>query len=640
MKFWIRRLFVTLTALALMAACGLAAFLWSFDPNSYKNALQVLVQQKLDRQLTIEGDLKVVFFPDIAIQARQVSLTERASDDIFASVDELRATIAILPLLKNHLVIEEITLSGLKAQVQRSQLGDFVLDDLLGWGQRQTPSATVGEPGLRMDDISVDIAQILIKKSEFTILDATRKQDWKLRDASLEFGRIKRGEPFKAELNARIQHVRSAAVAKFSAQAILNVDFGSKSVTAKNTSISFKGDFPENVWFEDALKKVDLSLTTPSLTLEPATGRVRLERFSLRTKGLREGAAFEFNLEAPLFDISNNFARADSVTSRLRMDGKPAIDARIVLDGLQGDRSRLLFDRSSLDLAIKRDARVFKLVMSSPAVIQPFLSTLSLSALQGEMQVLQVPVSKNMLSMPVKANLSFAYDFRNNARLPFSLAMHAENLDFANWLSEFGIDSILEGNATLDLQTRFASGSMSDIAQSLQGNLKLQVQQAALQGIDLSAGLDALQASTSIDKNKISIPFDRSKRTSFDTVDLELKLEAGLANVARLDMRAPDWTIKQGSPAAINFQNESLDMAVLLQLLSPQTLTTRRAVIQVRSLLIPLYLTGSFKQPEISIQWTVLDRDPLGRALKAKLLNTTEELNNTTGSSVKGFRKK
>jgi len=640
MKFWIRQIVVTAVALIVMAVCGLAAFLWSFNPNSYKNALQVMVQQRLDRQLTIQGDLKVVFFPDIAIQARQVSLTERASTDVFASVEDLRATIAILPLLRNHLVIEEISLGGLKAQVQRAQLGNFLLDDLLGWGQVTTPVTQSGDVGLLMDDISIDIAEILIKKSEFTVLDASRKATWKLQDASLEFGRIKKGEPFKAELNARIQHADSQAVAKLSAQAILSVDLASRGVTAKNFSASFKGDLPENIWFEEGLKKVDLSLAMAFVTVEPASGRLRLERLALRTKGLREGAPFEYSVDMPLLDISNTFARGDSLTSRLRMDGSPAIDARIVLDGLEGNRNKLLFERSSLDLAVKRDARVFKLGLSSPVEIEPFTTALTMKALQGEIQTIQAPVSKTVQTTPVKGNLSVVLDSRKGQVRPLHIAAQAENIPFTTLLSGFGIDSVLDGTASIDLRAGLTVGSMPQVRQSLTGTVKMKMNHAALEGIDLASGLDALRNVAISEKRSSHSVLDRSTRTLFDMVEVDLKIDAGLAQVTRLNMTAPSLTIRQGKPAFINFNNETLDLAVQLQFLGLQSLATKRVTIQVRSLMVPLHLTGSISQPDVSIQWAALDRDPIGRVLKDKLLSPTLDSRGTANPFNQGIQKK
>ena len=607
-----------------MAACGFAAFLWSFDPNSYKNALQVLVQQRLDRELTIQGDLKVVFFPDIAIQARQVSLSERASHEVFAFVEDLRATIAILPLLKNHLVIEEISLGGLKAQVHRTQLDHFLFDDLLGWGKTPEPSTQASDIGLLMDDISIDIAEILIKKSEFTLLDDSRKATWTLQDASLELGRIKKGEPFKAAINARVQHSGSQAQAKFSANAILNVDLVSRAFIAKNFNASLKGDLSEKIWLEAALKKVDLNLSSALIRIDPAVGRLRVERFALRAKGLHNGDVFDFSAEAPLFDISNTSAQAEGLTSRLRIDGTPAIDTRIALEGLQGSRNNLFFERSSLDLAIKRASRVLKVALSSPVELQPFVSAVTLRALQGEVQTLEAPVAKTLFTMPVSGRLSVVMHPGEDD--PFHVIGQADNLPFATFFNMMGLQSVLDGNAAIDFRVGLVPGTMLPFKQSLTGTVKMRLNHASLAGFDLGDGLDALRAIVATDKPFAGFVLDRSKHTSFETAEFDLQLDQNILNLQRVKMLAPGWTLQQASPGKINLQNDTIDIALLLDLLGSQSLTTKHVTIQVRSLLVPLYVKGPVSQPEVSIQWAALNHDPIGRALKDKLTIPSVEL--------------
>ena len=615
---------MTIVALVVMAACGLTAFLWSFDPNSYKNALQVLVQQRLDRELTIQGDLKVVFFPDIAIQAKQVSLSERASPDVFASVEDLRATIAILPLLNNHLVIEEISLGGLKAQVQRTQLDHFVFDDLLGWGKTSEASSQANDIGLLMNDISVDIAEILIKKSEFTLLDDSRKATWTLQDASLELGRIKKGEPFKAAINARIQHAGSQAQAKISASADLNVDLVSRQCIAKNFNASLKGDLPEKLWLEAVLKKVDLTLSSAMIRIDPAVGRFQVERFALRAKGLRDGDVFDFSADAPLFDISNTSAQAEGLISRLRIDGTPAIDARIALEGLQGSRNNLLFERSSLDLAIKRESRVLKVALSSPVELQPFASAMTMRALQGEVQTLEAPVAKTLFTMPVSGRLSVVMHPGEDD--PFHVIGQADNLPLATLLNMMGIQSILDGNAAIDFRVGLAPGPMQPFKQSLTGTVKLRLNHASLAGFDLGDGLDALQSIVATDKSSAGFVLDRSKQTSFETAEFDLQLDRNILNLQRVKMLAPGWTLQQASPGKINLQNDTIDIALLLHLFGSQSLTTKHVTIQVRSLMVPLYVRGPVSQPEVSIQWAALDHDSIGRALKDKLTIPSVEL--------------
>ena len=95
MGLWIKRIFIALTTLIVVAVCALFAFILSFNADSYKSDLQLLVKERTNRELTIAGELNVELFPKLAIRVRQVSLSEAGRADRAVSIDDLRASVAI-----------------------------------------------------------------------------------------------------------------------------------------------------------------------------------------------------------------------------------------------------------------------------------------------------------------------------------------------------------------------------------------------------------------------------------------------------------------------------------------------------------------------------------------------------------------
>ncbi len=639
MKFWIKHILITLVALIVMAVCGLVAFVLSFDPNSYKNALQVMVQQRTDRQLVIGGDLKVLLFPKIAIQAREVSLSEKASPDIFASVDDFRATIAILPLLTNQLVIEQIDVSGLKAQVLRSDTGSFNFDDLIRWGRTPVTAPATSERGLTMDDTTIDIAGITVKKSEIFIRDTSTSTAWRLDDVSAQTGRLKRNEAFSFEMSARLKQPGTAPVSRVGVQAILNVDLESRRFSAKNLSAWAKGDLLSGWWSGEPLQKVDASLKFSLMDLEPEKGRIKLERLIVRAKATQDGAPVELSIDAPLLDMSDTDARSGSLAARLRMDGPPSIDLKLALDGLHGTRQVLMFDKVSLDAAIKRESRMVKMTVASPLELKPFASSVSMPALEGEIQTLQSSAAKSLRSIPVKGKLFVSVDHRAGIVQPLTLKGEVENMPFATALSSLGVDSLLDGVGAVAVDMKMATRTLAQAEQSLTGTAQLRLKQGSVQGVDLSGGLNALRSLALPTIQEAPFKGDPAKRTIFDSIDVDMRVAHNLVTVSRLNMLAPDWRVTLASPGQINLQNGTVDLVASLQLLTAQSLTVKRLTIQVRSLQVPLHLTGSIRQPAVNIQWSVLDRDPVGRALREKLLNTATDQNNQP-APVNGTKKK
>ena len=61
--------------LALLAGGVVAYIAATFDPNQYKPHLVRAVQDKLQRTLRLDGDIRLSFWPDIAAATGKVSLS-------------------------------------------------------------------------------------------------------------------------------------------------------------------------------------------------------------------------------------------------------------------------------------------------------------------------------------------------------------------------------------------------------------------------------------------------------------------------------------------------------------------------------------------------------------------------------------
>src|SRR3990167_2835293 len=90
-------------ALLLLVVAIIAA---TFNPNDYKPLIIKLVQDKKERTLIIEGDIKLAFWPKIGANLGKISISEHKSDKEFASIQGAKVALAVLPLLKKQLVVD------------------------------------------------------------------------------------------------------------------------------------------------------------------------------------------------------------------------------------------------------------------------------------------------------------------------------------------------------------------------------------------------------------------------------------------------------------------------------------------------------------------------------------------------------
>ena len=109
----------------------------TFDPNTYKPRIVQMVKEKTGRTLAIRGTLGFTFFPKIGADIPRTTLSERASTNEFAGVDRLRIHVALLPLLRKRVVVDEVRLEGLRANLVKFKDGTTNFSDLIPKGGKK-----------------------------------------------------------------------------------------------------------------------------------------------------------------------------------------------------------------------------------------------------------------------------------------------------------------------------------------------------------------------------------------------------------------------------------------------------------------------------------------------------------------------
>ncbi|MGD8477367.1 MAG: AsmA family protein, partial [Burkholderiales bacterium] len=146
MKYLKIGLYVVIVMVVVFGAV-LAYIAATFDPNEYKGQLVDLVHEKTGRNLNIEGDIRLTFFPKIGVGLGPTQLSERDSETEFAGVDDLRVALALLPLLSKQIVVDEVVADGLRAKLVKHADGTTNIDDLAKTGEEKKPQEGQAEEG-------------------------------------------------------------------------------------------------------------------------------------------------------------------------------------------------------------------------------------------------------------------------------------------------------------------------------------------------------------------------------------------------------------------------------------------------------------------------------------------------------------
>ncbi|HEX5337282.1 MAG TPA: AsmA family protein, partial [Gallionella sp.] len=125
-------------AVAGIAVAGAAYVAATFNPNDYKAQIIKAVKDSKQRDLRLDGDIKLTFFPSIGANLGKVSLSEYKSDKQFAAVEAASVSLALMPLLSKQVVVDEVAVSGLQATLVKHKDGTTNIDDLLGKSEKKT----------------------------------------------------------------------------------------------------------------------------------------------------------------------------------------------------------------------------------------------------------------------------------------------------------------------------------------------------------------------------------------------------------------------------------------------------------------------------------------------------------------------
>src|SRR5665647_1821980 len=189
-------------AIVVVAVAGVAYVAATFNPNDYKGKIIQAVKESKQRNLRLDGDIKLSFYPNIGASLSKVSLSEFKSDKEFAAIESARVSLALMPLLHKQVVVDEVSVSGLKATLVRHRDGSTNIDDLLGpSGQKpqQQKNAVVGPP------VKFDIASVSVEKTDLSYRDEGSGAQYAIKDLNIKTGRIAIGVPGKIDLSASIQ---------------------------------------------------------------------------------------------------------------------------------------------------------------------------------------------------------------------------------------------------------------------------------------------------------------------------------------------------------------------------------------------------------------------------------------------------
>ena len=193
-----------IAALAALFVVAAISFLFLFDPNDFRDDVELAVEEATGRETTIAGDVSLKLFPWLAVQLGETRLGNAPGfgDEPFAAFDNVTLSVQIMPLiLQRKVMVGTAEINGLELNLavkpdgtdnwsDLGQTGDSGVDagETPGDEKAGSTSAELAISGIAIRDATITYTsgpdRFSLTEAEFTVGPVTGDQD------TLAVGRI------------------------------------------------------------------------------------------------------------------------------------------------------------------------------------------------------------------------------------------------------------------------------------------------------------------------------------------------------------------------------------------------------------------------------------------------------------------
>ncbi len=306
MKFILKALGVIIAVGAALVVGVIVIVTLLIDPNDYKEDIAVKVKDQTGRELKIEGDIHLTYFPWLGFEMGEVELGNAPGFEapVFASTTKTAIRLKLLPLLQREIVMDTLEVHGLQLNLEKNADGKTNWEDLAKGGVE--PGQPV-ESGSAPHLAAFAIGGLDIRNGNVSWKDAQAGQQYNIKNISLQTGALNPGKPVDVSLGLDVQSVEPPMSGRIegSGQLEMNPDTQLIRVIGMTVNAGFQGKpFPGG--------KLELSLFTDAVA-DGKQNSIRVNSLKLNTLGMEadlalngqltpEGPKFTGTLKVPQFN--------------------------------------------------------------------------------------------------------------------------------------------------------------------------------------------------------------------------------------------------------------------------------------------------------------------------------------------------
>ena len=628
-------------AVLIAAAVYLAV---TFNPNDYKPQIVQLVKDKLKRTLSINGDIKLSFYPTLGADLGGLTLSEHASEKEFAAVEAARVALQLMPLLSRELVVSQIEVRGVRANLVKHRNGSTNIDDLTGGATRKPEAAPAAQSQPAQKPIQFNIDHVLLENASLGYSDEGSGAKYTLNKLHLKTGKIAAATPSNIELaltlgasqpkvNVDVRLKTRLAFAldgkTFKLEAL---EFGAKGEAAGVDLAAFgiKGSIEGDA---KALKSGELALEfdarqgdntikgklTSPLALDLGAQTVDLNKLAANLAfadpksgrspvnvSLTGNAHVDMQKQRASLDFLSKFDESSvSGKAGLTHFSPPSYVFDVNVDKLDVDRytgTKKPEDQSAgagKGAAGKSEQALdFQALKTLQATGSVKIGTLKAANLKAQNVRLDAKASGGRLDLnPLSANL---YQGTMNGSMSL-VAGAAPQIAFRQNLAGISIGPLLKdaldkdlldgkGNVALDVSGQGAT--VSAIKKALNGSASLNLADGALKGINIAATIRDAKAKLGSLKGETTQASTAAEKTDFTELKASFAIKNGVAHNSDLSLKSP--LLRLGGNGDINIGADSVDYLASATLVVTAAGQGGKDASELKGISIPVHISGPY----------------------------------------------
>ncbi|MEQ1630350.1 MAG: AsmA family protein [Gallionella sp.] len=467
-----------------VAVAGATYLAATFDPNAYKAQIIQAVQDSKHRTLHLDGDISLSFFPNIGVNLSKVALSEANSDKEFAALNSARVSLALLPLFSKQIVVNEVSLNGVRATVIKHKDGTSNIDDLVA-KSTDTQAAPASQP------VKLDIAKVVVADTAFSYQDEQTGAHYDIKDLQLESSRIANGVPAKIAMSILVQADQPKVSLKTDLKATLTFDMDKQSYQIAGLDMKVSGELLD-------ITQLQIQASGDA-SAELRTQEFSAKQLAIKVSGVQGKQTFSGDLSAPDLNLSKDHYTGTKLALNAQLQaafGK--LVASLSIPAIDGTPQAFKINDVLLDAQLEQADQSFRLKLSTP--------------LAGNMSTQQFDLS----------NLNIALSASGD-KLPNK-----------------SISSTLTGNVSLNTKKQIVQANLSGGLLQSQLRAKLGVNGFAQPAIHFDVDVDQFDADLYLPKKTaqaapaVATPEQPLDLSALRTLNLDGSLRVGTLKVANV----------------------------------------------------------------------------------------------------------